>query len=301
MGQHPSKVMTTPFPNFQANMGQQQGQVRHVNYMVEPIPYSEDPRIYQADHPFPPAPLFVNNDFVQLPPQSMDYPDEPRRGGYRRPPRGQRVPPPRRGDCNPPARRGRRRDDMDEMSFFRDDDDYDDDDDFLNLDFSDLKSTRQDRQGGFDPFVENPRLYTREQLENGGARELMDNVRQRARQRVEPARRQNDQARPMPQRGHSRRPAGRQPPQNQNNEPQSQAPGPGYKFVPVQPGGAPQTIVIGYDHATGAIHQPGGNQGPSVLGYSQQEMPPYQIISPASCYPQPCTAIPQSYLIPSYM
>jgi len=201
---------------------------------------------------------------------------------------------------------------MDERNFFRDDDDddYDDDDDFINLpDLSNLKSTQQNRSGGFDPFVENPRMYTREQLEKGGARELIDNVRQRARKGVEPARKQNQ---PMPPQGNPKGKKGSQP---------TQAPSQAYNIpIPIQPSasGGPQTIVIGYDPVTGAIHQPTGNPTitqqasgtpqPIILAYPQETpASAYQIVTPGSCYPQACypqacypqACYPQAYVIPA--
>jgi hypothetical protein len=288
MGQHPSKAAPTPqFQNYPVYISHQGGPIHYMDgYMDGPTDVDQFP---PPGHPFPPPPMFINNDFVLPPPRQMNYPppqpqpasEPPRRGGFDKKSRGQRAPPPSRQNYNPPPRRGRRGDDMDEMNFFRDSDDsdYDENNDFMNLpDFSDLKSTQQNRQqgGGFDPFVENPRLYTREQLENGGAREIIDNVKQRARQGN-----QNNQTKPMPQQGNARPRRGIGGPRKgqSGNGPQNQAPGQGYP-MPMQ-------------------SQTNGAQQPlqSIMLNFPQDMPPamssYQMMAPANCYPQACSVMPQ--------
>lgn len=283
--------MAQPMPSFQkypVYVNQPQG----VIYYDGPQP----PRMEEHGHPFPPYPMYINNDFNEPPPPQMNYyppPQDgpPRRGGFGKRGRGgQRGPPPGRGGYNPTPRRGRKSDPMDEMNFFRDSDDEDDD----------------DLLSGFDPMAGNPRLYTKEELENGGARQLIDNIRQQGRQGVQPAKQQSNL--PPPPQGNNRKchfgkRANKNPPTAQAAPAQGQS----YQLpIPLPGCGGPQTIVLGYDPVTGQIHQPTGNQtGAGAVPQFGVLAPPcpqpsYQLISPESCYPSPaCNVTTPYYFVPA--
>jgi len=268
MGQPVSKQATTaPFENYHIHSAQ----------MMQP------PLVHGPHNGLAPV-MYVNSDFNvdhdALPPSYQG----PRQGGPRQefyPPPGPNRPRPidrplPRRACGPPPRRGGGGGGgggpgrgcgggggggMDEMDFFEDD------------------------TFDFDPFAEDrqPRMYTREELGQGRAQELINDVRQRAQRAVEPAREQRYRAGPprppqqyqQPQQPQQPRitkhttyvdePAGYLPPNQARTQGYAQQ-GYSQQQQPVviqapqqqqqQQQSSQQPIVLTYDPATGAINQP---------------------------------------------
>jgi len=249
----------------------------------------------------PPAGMYVNNDFGAQSQIGYSGPVRPTRQDYVRAQRGGQAPP-RRGYG----------DGMD-MGFFEEDDNM-----------SGLPEIG--RRPQYDPMQIDPRFYQQGGGGGGMAREMIDDVRQQTRQRINPARAQNYRSRPPPQ----------IQPQVQPritryrtvvDEPQGYMPptqaGQGYYAQqqvaqPQQNNVQPQQVTLYYDPQTGAIQNP--NQGataqyqvqqapaqqqqPFYMGYQQQAQPAQQVAYQQAApgyQPQAQTyMMPQGYMMPNY-